>query len=386
MKRNFVLPVLLIVFSVVLYADEFTDILQDLAVQTACIGKYSATQAGGGWRDDPHDYYTPEMMAERFKAMSGNMTRTATFYGVCFDYAQAAYEDIQKYQNSYNKAGMYENRYWIVSAGTNSNVITLTRPTNYDDADTRVNGVYVRKMSTEYVKTHTITGTQATNHAWLWIQRYDGVMFWLDPTWTDTLGYVVYGYILNGEEVQLRPDEKFCIQYPEYLKSLPLPPEAGQRLQPSPVNSARSASLNSDTGNDYGDIISVGIMLPFSNMFQNADIGFSLSYESGTSYLFPLLLQVDCYGQGGKGFLLFDVGAGLQLGRIFALYGGGGIGCSWIGFIPFNLKTGDFDKLNFAWKVNAGIRTTFGSTSIRCDVSYIHEAGLVFGLYIGYVF
>lgn len=30
------------------HADEFTDILQDLAMQTACIGQYSATQAGGG--------------------------------------------------------------------------------------------------------------------------------------------------------------------------------------------------------------------------------------------------------------------------------------------------------------------------------------------------
>lgn len=79
-----------------LYPDSFTNIIQDLAMQTACIGQYSATQAGGGWDDDPHDYYTPKMLAERFKKMSGDMTRTATFYGVCFDYAQFAWDDIKK--------------------------------------------------------------------------------------------------------------------------------------------------------------------------------------------------------------------------------------------------------------------------------------------------
>lgn len=73
------------------HADDFTDILQDLAVQTACIGQYSATQAGRTWSEDPYDYYKPYLLADRFKKMSGNMTRTTTFYGVCFDYAEFAY-------------------------------------------------------------------------------------------------------------------------------------------------------------------------------------------------------------------------------------------------------------------------------------------------------
>lgn len=391
MKRNRILPVLLIAFSVVLYADEFTDILQDLAVQTACTGKYSATQAGGGWRDDPHDYYTPEMMAECFKAMSGSMTRIATFYGVCFDYAQAAYETIKKYQSTYNKAGMYENRFWIAGTDNDSTIIILVRPTNRENANYRQNGVYVKKMDdTQNVKTHKINGTQAINHGWLWIQRNDGVMFWIDPTWTDNIGYVVWGCVINGEEIQLRPEERFCVQYPEYLKDLPFPPAVGQKLKPSSANGSHIASSlsssNSDTENGYGDIISCGIIIPFSNMFQNADIGFSFSYENGTSYRFPLILQIDCYGHRGKGFLLFDLGAGLQLGQIFALYGGGGIGCSKDIITLFDSKSSDFYKVDFAWKVNAGIRTTFGSSSLRYDVSYINGAGFLFGLFIGYVF
>lgn len=107
-KRLLISSIVLLFLLVATYADSFTDAIQDLAIQTACIGQYSATQAGGGWYDDPYDYYTPAMMAERFKNMSGNMTRTTTFYGVCFDYAQYAYNDVEKYKKWYNEQGMYE--------------------------------------------------------------------------------------------------------------------------------------------------------------------------------------------------------------------------------------------------------------------------------------
>ena len=75
-----------ICFSLILFlagsgasADSFTDMLQNLAVQTACLGQYSSTEAGGSWEDDLHDYYTPQMMAGRFKEMSGERTRIETF-------------------------------------------------------------------------------------------------------------------------------------------------------------------------------------------------------------------------------------------------------------------------------------------------------------------
>lgn len=38
--------------------------------------------------------------------MSGNMTRTTTFYGVCFDYAEFAYWDIKSNENLYVRNGM----------------------------------------------------------------------------------------------------------------------------------------------------------------------------------------------------------------------------------------------------------------------------------------
>ncbi len=202
-------------------------------MQTACIGQYSATQAGGGWNDDPHDYYTPKMLAERFKKMSGDMTRTTTFYGVCFDYAQFAWDDIKKYQSSYNKAGMINQEWYLVYVASDSNKLQLEDPVSAEKADVIHNGISLKKKYEKNVKAHKgLNGVRATYHEWLWIQRSDGVWFWIDPTWTDNLGYVVYGYVANGEEIQLRPDEKFCINYPSYLYNLPLPPEIKKNTQP----------------------------------------------------------------------------------------------------------------------------------------------------------
>lgn len=169
-NRHIIFEIIISLLAATLsYADSFTDILQDLAVQTACIGQYSATQAGGGWYDDLHDYYTPPMMAERFKNMSGNMTRTTTFYGVCFDYAEFAYWDIKDYQALYNNEGMRESQFFLAGVDSNSNVITLSSPSNRNEATRIQNGVYVKTYgSASYrdVKTHKMTnGSRATHHS-----------------------------------------------------------------------------------------------------------------------------------------------------------------------------------------------------------------------------
>ncbi len=146
-----------------LFSDSFLNILQDLAKQTACIGTYSATQAGGGWYDDPHDYYTPQMLAERFKKMSGERTRTQTFYGVCFDYAQAAWDDIRTYQASYNNAGMKNSQWYIAAVDDNQNYITLYDPVSKEKSDRKMNGVYLKRNSSYSIQAH----GNATHHAWL---------------------------------------------------------------------------------------------------------------------------------------------------------------------------------------------------------------------------
>ena len=94
-KRKFS-AVLVFAFSLFCgFSDSFSFCLQNLAYQTACLGQYNAAQTKGGGKD-PHDFYTPNLLREYFAKVSGARTRTETFYGVCFDYAQAAYNEIKK--------------------------------------------------------------------------------------------------------------------------------------------------------------------------------------------------------------------------------------------------------------------------------------------------
>ena len=297
------------------FADSFTDTIQDLAMQTACIGQYSATQAGGGWYDDPHDYYTPQMMAERFAKMSGNMTRTTTFYGVCFDYAQFAYQDIERYKSWYNQQGMYEGQFWLAGVHGDSSTIILSMPTTRENATTTQNGVYIKTFgdkSNRAVKTHRLKneGTRATHHAWIWIQRADGVWFWIDPTWTDNLGYVVYGYVKNGEEVQCRPDKNYCIEYPAYLNNLPSPPAMGQRIAPSKTaNSTNREETINDAGAEWVTKI-------FNKTFVDVDYGdmdeynaMMLSVDVPYTVITDRVIQADKFGFSLDTPLLTEIAA-----------------------------------------------------------------------------
>lgn len=49
MKKSLLVLLFAIAFPFFMSADDFTDVPQDLAIQTACLGQYSATQAGDGW-------------------------------------------------------------------------------------------------------------------------------------------------------------------------------------------------------------------------------------------------------------------------------------------------------------------------------------------------
>lgn len=213
--------------NLTIYADDFTDMLQDLAVQTACLGSYSNAEAKIYNEKDPIDYYTPSIMAERFAEMSGERTRIETFYGICFDYANCAYEHLEKHKDSYAQLGMYEDQFWIAVSISNSNIIELTNPVSKEEGNFIMNGVPIETYG-EYGRFDVKTHDNITHHGWLWVQRFDGVLFWIDPTWTDNLGYVVYGYVGNGKEIQCRPNRELCINYPSKLNQLPDPPKVGK--------------------------------------------------------------------------------------------------------------------------------------------------------------
>lgn len=366
MKRS-IFIILASIFGFVnqLFADSFTDAIQDLAMQTACIGQYSATQAGGGWYDDPHDYYTPPMMADRFKDMSGDMTRTNTFYGICFDYAQSAYQDIEKYQSWYNKQGMYENKFWIAGTHENNNLTILQYPGTKSNHTTVQNGVYVIIPSGGECKVKTHDG--ATHHAWVWIERADGVQFWIDPTWTDNLGYVVYGYVKNGQEVQCRPSREFCINYPAYLDNLPLPPPMGQRKAPSKsANSTNRNEILQDT--DWTDVAAEAIVdtlirKPF------IDVDYSRMKHDYLALVVSADIPVSSITE--KSFSLNKIGFSLEMPWLLS-YGAGLIGLEYM----HNLEDGnklhaallEIDFLrriinNIAWFLGGGVGLRFDTAN-----------------------
>lgn len=139
-------------------------------------------------------------------------TKTDTFYGVCFDYAQAAYNEIKKNRSWFIKNGMADNQWYIAANSKDNSCIILYDPVSPEKSDFSMNGVPVKEKARRYFPAHVDSrGIPAKNHAWLWIQRNDGTWFWIDPTWTDNLGYICYGVVQNGREVYLPPDSSLCI-------------------------------------------------------------------------------------------------------------------------------------------------------------------------------
>lgn len=397
---------LLLLFSSRLFADTFTDAIQDLAVRTACVGMYNMSETSTGG-PDPADNYTPQMMSQRLAQESGSMTRTTTFYGVCFDYAQFAYEYVIRYKNWYNQQGMYEQQVWMVAVHDNSNQITLEYPGSKSNYTTYHNGVYLKVPSlggNRSVKAHKMPwGNRPTRHEWIWIQRADGVQFWVDPTWTDYFGYVVYGYVKNGEEILCRPDKKYCINYPSYLNNLPLPPAMGQKAPPSSTaNSTNPEETIINAGRDYIDIItgkkihatdddlsyiiSAGFHTPLENPFKSSIMGFSVASEgvpvtADTWHSLLYIIQLDYYKLDERSALLFDVDLGYQLGFNYfelGIYGGGGIGWSDDGLLPFT-----FQNPGFEWKWTVGTRLMLKKISLRGEISYLNKTGYMLGMYVG---
>jgi tetratricopeptide (TPR) repeat protein len=206
MKKVLVIALLLVSRGFI-FAASLSEELQWLAIQIACIGQYNNAQAGSYTLNDPYDYYKPSDIREYLTAMSGDATKTNTFYGICFDYAQAAYDDISTYRSHYESLGMQRNQWYIAAVKDNSRQIILYDPVSREKATERMNGVYLKENSRKNVRSH----GDATWHAWLWVFANDGTIYWIDPTWTDNAGYVWWGIVQNGREVQMRPLDNLCM-------------------------------------------------------------------------------------------------------------------------------------------------------------------------------
>lgn len=180
------------------------DELQWLAIQTACVGVYNMAETGDFTVGDPEDYYRPGDIREYLAELSGDQTSVDMFYGICFNYAQAAYNDIARYKNHYAGAGVKD--WYIAAVFENPGQIVLFDPAPREQSTMIVNGVPVKENSRRNVRSH----GSATYHAWLWVIANDGTIYWIDPTWTDTGGYVVWGLVRDGREMELAPAARLC--------------------------------------------------------------------------------------------------------------------------------------------------------------------------------
>ncbi|MDR1326259.1 MAG: tetratricopeptide repeat protein [Treponema sp.] len=189
------------------------DALQWLAVQTASLGEYGMAFTGDFTEPDPRDNYRPSDIREYLAGQSGNRTRVQTIYGICFDYAQYAYNVISASQSYYEGRGMKSGQWYIAATWKNNpGVIRLFDPVARGGPDTiSPNGVHIKEQSRRSVQNH---GNRPMNHAWLWVIGNDGTTYWIDPTWTDGTGYVWWGVVRNGREEQVAPRARFCATRP----------------------------------------------------------------------------------------------------------------------------------------------------------------------------
>ncbi|MDR2109675.1 MAG: hypothetical protein LBP32_00040, partial [Spirochaetaceae bacterium] len=199
MKKRLLAVLLFITTAFVHAADKYApqgnslaDALQWLAVQTACLGEYGMAFTGDFTQADPRDTYRPndirEYLANQAR-QSGGRTSIQTVYGICFNYAQAAYDLIRDNQSYYESKGMKRGGFYIAGVHQNPRQMVLYNPVPQGRHDTEQNGVYVKVNSRPNVQTH----DSITLHAWLWVYGNDGTIYWIDPTWTDNSGDVVWG-------------------------------------------------------------------------------------------------------------------------------------------------------------------------------------------------
>lgn len=185
------------------YDADLANQLQWLAVVVACKGEYDMAYTGDFSATNPVDNYTTSFIKKYLASNNGKASRgTPKFEGICFDYADWAYKELSANKSSYsNIAG-----FWMVGTFGDCNDIIRYRIAEYGEhSDMLINGTPVVVFNHNRIKAH----SNATHHAWFWVQSTDGTVYWIDPTWTDNSGRPVYGIVRNGQEIELEPDSRF---------------------------------------------------------------------------------------------------------------------------------------------------------------------------------
>jgi hypothetical protein len=204
-KKIIKIMVIFIFFCLKTFADTLSEDLQFLTITTACIGRYNSGHISATIKD-PVDWYEPPDLRDFMTSLADTGTRTDTFYGVCFDYAEDMYKLIRKFRSELENEGMAIGQWYIATDYTKSEnrgkieIYDLANESNYTS---KLNNTYVKFVKTINAKPH------GENHAWIVVQRTNGQWMWFDPTWTDNSGDVIWGYIENGEEQEYWAEDQF---------------------------------------------------------------------------------------------------------------------------------------------------------------------------------
>ena len=351
---------------------DFKEFINSITIETACIGQYSATQAGETSQDDPIDYYSPKDIADYLKDLSGYRTKTETFYGVCFDYAEYFYKRLIQLNMLQNGIPNTTGKFYIV--GDIDEGIILYSTENVNSKKIIMNGVEIYEEKIEKVIPH----NNAKQHAWIWIQRSDGEWFWVDPTWTDNLGYVVWGIVKDGKEIQLQPDLRYCKKWSDELLSLIDYNSTNLNNNPPytviPTNVEENPSIqvqpSHPESSSYGYDYYLGLGYYFdlkNNNHHNASLGVIIYDEffSLTRISFDLYFN-DIYG------FLCNLAYGLNVFDFFGIYALISFGCL---FDTRNLIITDIVDFMFTFtpnlKIGGGIYIPISDIfMINCDYSY----------------
>ncbi|MBQ3824947.1 MAG: hypothetical protein II811_02295 [Spirochaetaceae bacterium] len=89
-----------------------------------------------------------------------------------------------------------------------NDIIAYRLAANGETSDMTINQTPVVVFNHNHIRAH----EGATSHAWFWVRATDGTVYWVDPTWTDNTGRPVYGIVRGGQEIQLTPDPRLCVQ------------------------------------------------------------------------------------------------------------------------------------------------------------------------------
>ena len=180
--------------------------LQWLAVKIACKGVYDMAYTGDFRAKNPTDYYKTSFIKKYLATNDGKASKgTTLFEGICFDYADFAYQELSDNKKSYSSRIA---KFYMVGTFKDANdIIAYRLAAKGESSDMTINRTPVVVFSHNNIRAH----DAATNHAWFWVQATDGTMYWVDPTWTDNSGRPVYGIVRGGQEIQLPYDKSLCV-------------------------------------------------------------------------------------------------------------------------------------------------------------------------------